>query len=119
MKDKEYVYWVMELPRPTLEKMSKAELISLVLAQGEQIKLQSEQIKSLEKRVEELERKNARSAAPFSKNTRKKDPLQPGRKKGKGKFENRTAPDETAFTEIKDVELAATVCGALGGELED
>lgn len=69
--------------------------------------------------MEELERKNARSAAPFSKNTRKKDPQQPGRKKGKGKFENRTAPDEAAFTEIKDVEFAATVCCACGGELED
>ena len=41
----------MILPRSTLEKMSKLELITLVLAQGEQLKLQAERIKSLEQRV--------------------------------------------------------------------
>jgi transposase len=109
----------MELPKQTLEKMSKAELIALVIAQGEQLKIQAAQIKALEKRIEELERKQARTAAPFSKNKRKMDPQRPGRKVGKGKFENRAAPDESEFRDIEDVELATTVCGACGGELED
>ena len=107
------------MPKQTLEKMSKAELIALVIAQGEQIKAQAEQIKALEKRIEELERKQARTAAPFSKNKRKMDAQRPGRKAGRGKFEHRAAPDESEFTEVADVELAATVCGACGGELED
>ena len=75
----------MNLPRETLERMSKRELIALVLAQGKQIAAQGEQlaiqgmrIKTLEKRIEELERKNARSAAPFSKNKRKNNPKRPG-----------------------------------------
>ena len=115
----------MILPRETLEKMSKSELITLVLAQGEQILAQGEQlivqadrIKALEKRVEELERKNARSAAPFSKNKRKMDLQRPGRKTGQGKFESRAAPEGSAMTQIEQVEMAFEVCGC-GGALED
>ena len=115
----------MILPRETLEKMSKSELITLVLAQGEQILAQGEQlivqadrIKALEKRVEELERRNARSAAPFSKNKRKMDPQRPGRKIGQGKFENRAAPAESEMTQIELVEMEIEVCGC-GGALED
>jgi len=74
----------MNLPRPTLEKMSKAELITLVIAQGEQILAQSEQIriqgeriKTLERRVEELERKSAKTATPFSKSKKKTNPKGP------------------------------------------
>ena len=115
----------MILPRETLEKMSKSELITLVLAQGEQILVQGEQlivqadrIKSLEKRVEELERKNARSAAPFSKNKRKMDPQRPGRKMGQGIFVNRAAPEESEMPQTEWVELEAEMCGC-GGALED
>ena len=115
----------MILPRETLEKMSKSELITLVLAQGEQILAQGEQlivqadwIKALEKRVEELERKNARSAAPFSKNKRKMDPQRPGRKAGQGNFENRAAPEKSEMTQIEQVEMAIEVC-VCGGGLED
>lgn len=113
----------MILPRSTLEKMSKLELITLVLAQGEQLvaqgeqlKLQAERIKSLEQRVVELERKNARSAAPFSKNKRKMDPKMPGRKIGQGRFENRVAPQESEMTQVEHVEVGFEVCGC-GGEL--
>ena len=101
----------MLLPRETLEKMSKSELITLVLAQGEQILAQADRIKSLEKRVEELGRKNARSAAPFSKNKRKMDPQRPGRKIGQGNFENRSAPQESEMTQLEQVEVAVEVCG--------
>ena len=128
----------MLFPRTTLEKMSKSELIALVLsqgeqllAQGEQIRMQSEQIrmqseqirvqgeriKALEKRVEELSRKNARSAAPFSKNKPKQDPQKPGRKTGKGQFENRLAPDESEMTQLEIVEVPLDACRC-GGELE-
>jgi transposase len=107
----------MVLPRETLEKMSKSELIALVLAQGEQLKVQADQIRTLEKRVEELERKNARSAAPFSKNKRKMDWEKPGRKIGQGNFENRGAPAASEMTHIERVEVGLEVCGC-GGALE-
>ncbi|MCF8248045.1 MAG: hypothetical protein K9J37_22970, partial [Saprospiraceae bacterium] len=54
--------------------------------------LQWEQINSLVKRVEELERKQARSAAPFSKNQKKEHPKKPGRKAGEGRFGMRKTP---------------------------
>ncbi len=47
------------------------------------------------------------------------DAQRPGRKVGRGNFVNRAAPDEPAFTELEDVDLAATVCGVCGVELED
>lgn len=116
----------MNLPRQTLEKMSKSELIALVLAQGEQImaqgeqlKVQADRIKALETRIEELERRSSRSAAPFSKNKREMDAQPPGRRIGQGKFDNRAAPEQWEITQIEEVELEATVCGECGGELED
>jgi transposase len=48
--------------------------------------------------IEELKRKNARPAAPFSKNKRKKNPKRPGRKSGQGPFNNRPAPPEEAYS---------------------
>jgi transposase len=115
----------MSIPLETLKKMSKSELIALVLAQGEQLRAQSEiiiiqaeRIKALEKRVEELERKNARSAAPFSKNKRKMDSDRPGRKPGFGRFDNRSAPSASEMTQIEEVELADSAC-ICGGTLED
>lgn len=68
--------------------------------------------------IEELKRKNARSAAPFSKNKRKKNPKRPGRKAGQGVFSNRTTPSEEQYTEpIQDVPVAETACPDCGGEL--
>ncbi|HMQ85397.1 MAG TPA: IS66 family transposase, partial [Saprospiraceae bacterium] len=81
-----------------------------IAAQGEQLVIQGERIKTLEKRIEELERKNARSAAPFSKNKRKNNPKKPGRKKGEGNFENRQAPDESQMGQIEEVELKDEMC---------
>lgn len=109
--------------------MSKRELIALVLAQGkqiiaqgEQLVIQGERIKTLEKRIDELEQKNARSAAPFSKNKRKNNPKQPGRKTGEGNFENRQAPDEAQMGQIEEVELKDEMCSCGGllaeGEFE-
>jgi len=108
----------MNLPLETLKKMSKAELITLVLAQGGQIIALGERIKLLEKRIEELERRNARSAAPFSKNKRKMDARQPGRKIGQGNFENRKAPEESQMDQIEQVEVGDKLC-VCGGVLAD
>lgn len=97
--------------RETLEKMSKEELIDLLLKQAEQIQ-------ALLRLIKELDRKNARSAAPFSKNKNKANPKKPGRKKGKGAFTNRPAPPEEEMDEIIDVEVDMPQCDC-GGELED
>lgn len=113
---KQCVHFGMKLPDEILKKMSKAELITLVLAQRDQVIAQGEQIKILEKRIEELERKNGRSAAPFSKNKRKENPQRPGRKAGQGKFEYRSAGDELQMSQIERVEVGDEVC-ACGGML--
>ena len=93
-----------------LGKMSKSELIAVVMAL-------EDRHYGLLKRVDELERRAAKTAAPFSKNKRKMDPQRPGRKAGQGKFENRTAPSESEMTQIEQVELELEVCGC-GGKLE-
>jgi hypothetical protein len=46
----------------------------------------------LREEIEQLKRQNARSAAPFSKHKRKKDPKRPGRKPGQGEFRHRSGP---------------------------
>jgi transposase len=68
--------------------------------------------------IEELKRKNARTAAPFSKNKRQKNPKRPGRKAGQGKFSHRTAPAEEQYSgPIEDVPVTAPSCPACGGDL--
>ena len=69
---------------------------------------------------EELKRKNARSAAPFSKNKSKKNPQQPGRKPGQGTFRNRTAPPAEDYSGPPvDVPVNETTCFDCGGDLVD
>jgi hypothetical protein len=53
--------------RETLEKMSKKELIDLLLKQAEQIQ-------ALFRLIKEPERKNARSAAPFFQKQKQGEP---------------------------------------------
>lgn len=68
--------------------------------------------------IEELKRKNARAAAPFSKNKRQKNPKRPGRKAGQGTFSNRTAPSEEQYSgPVEDVPVTETACPDCGGEL--
>lgn len=70
--------------------------------------------------IEELKRKNARSAAPFSKNTRRKNPKPPGRKAGQGVFRNRPAPPPESYTSpLEDVPVREDACPDCGGELAD
>ena len=67
---------------------------------------------------EEIKRKNARSAAPFSKNKHKKNPKRPGRKAGQGTFRNRPAPPEEQYSgPLEDVPVEETACPECGGEL--
>jgi transposase len=68
--------------------------------------------------IEELKRKNARTAAPFSKNKRKKNPKRPGRKAGQGTFSNRPAPLEEQYSgPIEEVPITEPTCSDCGGEL--
>ncbi|MGH8711596.1 MAG: IS66 family transposase [Burkholderiales bacterium] len=68
--------------------------------------------------IENLKRKNARSAAPFSKNKPKKNPQPAGRKPGQGTFRNRPAPSQEQYTEpVEDVPVLMTACPDCGGEL--
>jgi transposase len=84
------------------------ELVQRLLAENARLRAE----------VEELKRKNARSAAPFSKNKRKKNPKRPGRKAGQGKFRNRTAPPEKEFSgPIEDVPVKESACSECGGNL--
>ena len=67
---------------------------------------------------EELKRKQARSAAPFSKTQPKKNPKRPGRKAGQGTFRHRPAPPPAAYSgPPEDVLVTETACPACGGEL--
>lgn len=86
------------------------ELVGRLAAENEQLRAELEQLK----------RKNARSAAPFSKNKRQKDPKRPGRKAGQGPFTNRPAPAEEAYSSpAVDVPVTETACPECGGELDE
>lgn len=68
--------------------------------------------------IEELQRKNARAAAPFSKNKPKKKPGRAGRKPGQGLFRNRPAPSEEQYSAPpEELPVSETCCPGCGGEL--
>lgn len=98
-------------PDPNPSQLGDAQLLELVqqlIAENARLRLE----------VEELKRKNARTAAPFSKNKREKNPKRPGRKAGQGKFSNRTAPVEEGYRgPMQDVPVTAPTCPDCGGEL--
>lgn len=94
--------------KPSIESLSREELIALLLQQAEQIK-------ELRRQIEELKRKGHRSAVAFSKGEPKSDPKRPGRKPGQGVFSNRTAPAE--LTTLTDVPVAVQACPCCGGTL--
>lgn len=98
-------------PNLTLSQLSYEQLLELVQQLiAENARLRAE--------IDELKRKNTRTAAPFSKNKRKKNPKRPGRKAGQGTFNNRTAPSEEQYIgPIEDVPVNQTNCPDCGGEL--
>jgi transposase len=72
-------------------------------------------IVELRAEIDRLKRGSKTSAAPFSKNTPKKDPKRPGRKPGEGNFSRRTAPDPETYSQpIIDVPVAETACPTCG-----
>jgi len=86
------------------------EVVRQLLADNERLRAE----------IEQLKRKNARSAAPFSKNKGKKDPKPAGRKPGQGEFRNRPAPSEEDYSGPPvDVPVSETLCPECGGDLID
>jgi transposase len=95
-----------------LNSLSRDDLIGLIL------ELQR-QIGELRKQNEELRRKDKRSAAPFSKGERKKNPKRPGRKPGQGEFSRRQVPLAGARSGPPvEVPVEETRCPFCGGSLE-
>ena len=96
---------------PDLDSRSRDELIRLIFD------LQK-QVEELRKENEALRRKDKRSAAPFSKGTRKRNPKRPGRKPGQGEFSRRQAPSAASSGPPVDVPVEETMCPFCGGCLE-
>ena len=96
---------------PDLESLDREELIRL-------IRELHRQVEDLRKQNEELQRKDKRSAAPFSKGERKKNPKRPGRKPGQGEFSRRPAPPSVANSAPPvEVPVEETRCPFCGGTL--
>lgn len=99
---------MLDLTSAQLSYEQLLELVSQLLTENERLRAE----------IEQLKRKNARSAAPFSKNKRKKNPKRPGRKPGQGPFNNRPAPPEEAYSAPPvGVPVTETNCPECGGEL--
>jgi hypothetical protein len=97
---------------PDLDSLSRDDLIRLIL----ELYKQNE---DLRKQIEDLRRKDKRSAAPFSKGERKKNPKRPGRKPGQGTFARRPEPPADANSAPPvDVPVEETRCPFCGGTLE-
>ena len=88
--------------KPTLDDLSREELIALIVELREQ--------------VERLKRSQRKQAAPFSKEKPVTNPSKPGRKKGQGSFERRQAPSEKPDVMVEA--QAPASCPKCGGELE-
>jgi transposase len=67
--------------------------------------------------IERLKRSGKRQATPFSKGERVSRPKKPGRKRGQGQFNRRTAPPPESYTQEVQVPITATACPGCGGEL--
>ena len=99
---------MLDLASAQLSYEQLLELVSQLLAENERLRAE----------IEQLKRNQSRSAAPFSKNKRKKNPKRPGRKPGQGPFNNRPAPPEEAYSAPPvDVPVSETNCPECGGEL--
>jgi hypothetical protein len=97
---------------PDLDSLSRDDLIRLIL----ELYRQNE---DLRKQIEDLRRKDKRSAAPFSKGERKKNPKRPGRKPGQGPFTRRPEPPTNANSAPPvDVPIQETSCPFCGGTLD-
>ena len=75
-----------------LPPSERAELITLVSRQQDQVARLTATIKELRKQLAEAKRAGKRQAAPFSKGGRTDKPRRPGRKPGMGNFNYRKPP---------------------------
>ncbi len=96
-------------PEAPLEDLNREELIAL-------IRELARQNAELREEIERLKRSGHRSAAPFSKGTRKNNPKPPGRKPGQGFFRFRGAPEQ-APQEVIAAEVPSQ-CPDCGGKLD-
>ncbi|HWN10395.1 MAG TPA: hypothetical protein VNO50_14205, partial [Pyrinomonadaceae bacterium] len=64
-------------------QIGKVILELLLIAENGRLRAENT---DLREEIEQLKRKNARSAAPFSRHKRKKDPKRSGRTPGQGEF---------------------------------
>src|SRR5262245_8197072 len=100
------------------EQLNREQLLELVNQLIAQIEALLSENAKLKAELEQLKRDHARSAAPFSKNKRKKNPNRPGRKPGQGIFRHRTAPsEEDSSAPTVEVPVEGTACPKCGGEL--
>ena len=89
---------------PTIDELSREELIVIV-------REQQLQIAALGKLIEQLKRKKSRQASPFSKEKPVPNPKRPGRKKGEGNLPPRCLVwvrkaklnDENRLTEVPEL----------------
>lgn len=104
---------------PSLDQLSRDDLIALNRALQTQIVALQEQVKTLQAEIDALKRGQNRPAAPFSTGKRKSDPQPPGRKKGQGPFTYRRPPTPQELTEPPiDVPVTPTDCPACGSVLQ-
>jgi transposase len=96
--------------KPPVEELSREELIALVRELQRQNTL-------LREEIQRLKRSQRRQAAPFSKEKPLQNPKKPGRKKGQGPFNRRTAPAVEPDVRV-DAE-APPCCPYCGGPLEE
>lgn len=103
-----------------LEKLSKAQLIDIIIEQAKLLEQQARTIENLLKRIKELERNAARSATPFSKGKGKSRKKKPGRKAGKGPFRNRAAPKAKPSDIVENLKapLESAECPGCGATMD-
>jgi transposase len=106
------------LDRSTIEKLSHAELVELVITlvgRIEQLEADNQQLRA---ELDELKRRGKRQAAPFAKDEPKSNPKPPGRKPGHGPFTRRSVPPTESFTSMTDVLLDLEQCPECGTALQ-
>jgi len=104
------------MTRAELERLTKAELIDLVLSQAAQTEQLVQRLLELEERFAEQERRSHRGSAPFSRpeDKRKKKRDKPGRKGGhKGAHKARPSDDEIT----NHIEVLLETCPHCGERL--
>lgn len=101
-----------------LESLNHSDLIAVVCELQRQNEELQRQVEELSRQVDELRRRGGRSAAPFSKGQRKKNPKPPGRKPGEGIFSRREGPEaETDSVVTVGVPVEGHSCPDCGGTL--